>query len=130
MRTLGEDYNITRSRHALMPCARRRRYVVFEACHLSLVCAYWPRRGGIVGVVTWEMHDGGLAATHRLPDVGTSWEIEGTHDFDSDGDSDVLWRNDTGQVVVWGMQDGDLFRTESFGIVANVWQVVGTGEFS
>jgi len=35
MRTFGEDYNVTRLRHALVPCARRRRDVVFEACHLD-----------------------------------------------------------------------------------------------
>jgi hypothetical protein len=35
MRQFGEDFNITRLRHALVPCARKHRDVVFEACHLD-----------------------------------------------------------------------------------------------
>jgi hypothetical protein len=31
----GEDYNVTRLRHELVPCARRPRDAVFETCHLD-----------------------------------------------------------------------------------------------
>jgi hypothetical protein len=35
LRQFGEDYNVTRLRHALVPCHRRGHDVVFEACHLD-----------------------------------------------------------------------------------------------
>jgi hypothetical protein len=35
IRHFGEDYNVTRLRHALVPCARKHRDAVFEACHLE-----------------------------------------------------------------------------------------------
>jgi hypothetical protein len=35
IRQFGEDYNITRLRHELVPCARKHRDAVFEACHLD-----------------------------------------------------------------------------------------------
>lgn len=35
MRQFGEDYNITRLRHALVPCQYRGRDAVFEPCHLD-----------------------------------------------------------------------------------------------
>jgi len=38
------------------------------------------------------------------PDPG--WKIKGTGDFDGDGDTDILWQNDTShRVVIWIMRD-------------------------
>lgn len=33
--------------------------------------------------------------------VGTDWHIVGTGDFNGDGRSDILWRNDNGQLTEW-----------------------------
>jgi hypothetical protein len=61
--------------------------------------------------------------------VPTNWQIAGTWDFDSDNDSDIVWRHDDGTVVTWTMEDGNLFDTESFGVIGNEWQIRGTGQF-
>src|SRR6185437_3398046 len=39
--------------------------------------------------------------------TGTSWHVIGTGDFNGDGQSDILWRNDNGTIREWlGQTDG------------------------
>jgi hypothetical protein len=70
-----------------------------------------------------------LLATHTLPQVSTNFQIAETGDFDGDGDSDILWRDQDGAVVTWDMQAGALAGTTDHGVVATAWQIRGTGEF-
>ena len=59
---------------------------------------------------------------------GSSWQVIGTGDFNSDGHSDILWQNTNGQVAIWEM-NGD--HIDGGGVVsANPgpsWHVIGTG---
>jgi hypothetical protein len=73
-------------------------------------------------------------------DVGslTSWGISATvniivkpDDFNGQGSSDILWRNDSGQVYFW-----EMYRSEIIGeggavhaLVPNDWHIQGTGDF-
>jgi hypothetical protein len=75
------------------------------------------------------MADGELAAVHHLPDVSAAWLLAGTHDLDRDGDDDLLWRHNNGQVVTWDMEGGGLLRTHNFGVVSTEWQIRATGDF-
>jgi len=75
------------------------------------------------------MESAALVTNHNLAQVTTNFQIAGTEDFDSDGDSDILWRQADGTVVTWEMEDGAIERTPNFGIVVNSWQIAGTGEF-
>jgi hypothetical protein len=53
----------------------------------------------------------------------------GAHDFNGDGNSDILWRNDSGAVATWDMND----RSSGGLVIANVsndWHVAGTGDFN
>jgi len=62
-----------------------------------------------------------------------SWHMAGTGDFNGDGRSDVLWRNDNGAISNW-------LSTASGGWTDNYanggtsaptsWQIVGTGDFN
>jgi sarcosine oxidase delta subunit len=61
--------------------------------------------------------------------VATTWHVAGVHDFDADGDADILWRNDDGRVVTWEMEDAAFVRNHSFGSVSQTWQISGTGAF-
>jgi len=52
------------------------------------------------------------------------------HDFNDDGRSDILWRNDAGVVATWDMNDGTLVKANSFGQVPANWTIAGTGDFN
>jgi hypothetical protein len=75
------------------------------------------------------MEGGAFVVNHNLPIVPTNFAIAGTEDFDSDGDSDILWRNTDGLTVTWEMEGGNLLQTHNFGVVAPGLQIRGTGEF-
>jgi hypothetical protein len=70
-----------------------------------------------------------LVVNHNIESGGNSWRIHGVHDFDSDGDSDILWRNDNGTVLTWEMNGFGFVRTHNFGVVSNAWQIRGVGDF-
>jgi hypothetical protein len=62
--------------------------------------------------------------------VGNDWHIVGTGDFNGDGRSDILWRNDSGALADW-------LATPNGGFVANFgvnvpldWKVAGTGDYN
>src|SRR5262249_56998427 len=42
----------------------------------------------------------GAVAHDAVPNI---WQVQGIGDFDGDGKSDILWRNDSGQVYIWEM---------------------------
>ena len=75
------------------------------------------------------MEDNAYVVNHNQPDGPTTGEIAGTHDFDSDGDADILWRQDDGQVITWEIEDLNFIVEQNFGAVSNGWQIRGTGEF-
>jgi FG-GAP-like repeat len=53
-----------------------------------------------------------------------------THDFDDDGNSDVLWRQTGGKLVIWKMngEQSPKFLNTSLS-ATTAWQVQGTGDF-
>jgi hypothetical protein len=57
----------------------------------------------------------------------TNWEIVGTADFNSDGKTDILWRNkSTGQNIVWLMNGAAFSSYSLIDTVADTnWEIVG-----
>jgi len=54
---------------------------------------------------------------------------QGARDFNGDGNSDILWRNDSGAVATWNMND----RSSSGLVIASVsndWHIAGAGDFN
>jgi hypothetical protein len=57
--------------------------------------------------------DGGrvdsLSSVGRL---GNDWHFASIHDFNEDGKSDILWKNDDGSFVLWEMDGSHLISAE------------------
>src|SRR6266545_3554224 len=93
------------------------------------------RQDGSGQVYVWEMNGQQVQAegTVAHAPVTNDWHVQGTGDFNGDGDSDVLWRQDgSGQIYVWEM-NGQQVQTE--GAVAHAplttdWHVQGVGDFN
>jgi FG-GAP-like repeat len=59
------------------------------------------------------------------------WHIQGVSDFNGDFNSDILWRQDTGQVFIWEMNGLQIKEEGSppHALVTNDWHIEGTGDF-
>ena len=60
------------------------------------------------------------AAVTRMP----------VNDFNGDGNSDLVWRNDAGTVAIWNMNDSAVLHGNSLGAVPANWKIAGTGDFN
>jgi serralysin len=57
--------------------------------------------------------------------VSNDWHIAGTRDFNGDGKSDILWRNDSGTVATWDMNDNQILSSHTFSTISNDWHLIG-----
>src|SRR5262249_43690170 len=53
-----------------------------------------------------------------------------THDLNSDGKSDIAWRDTSGNAAVWLMNGAQLLQSTGIGAVPNVWSIVGQRDFN
>jgi hypothetical protein len=63
----------------------------------------------------------------------SDWHVVGTGDFNGDGLTDVLWRNEGGMVREWLGQSNGAFtgNVANFSVtVPTDWKIVGTGDFN
>jgi hypothetical protein len=72
--------------------------------------------------------DGGFTNNDAvaLTTVATSWHVADTGDYNGDGRSDILWRNDNGSLTTWlGRADGGFINNDAnaFATVTTNWQV-------
>jgi hypothetical protein len=61
-------------------------------------------------VFLWTMNGTGLAGARHLDPITEDWQVQGLGDFNGDGKTDILWRNqgpggDAGNLYIW-MMDG------------------------
>jgi len=65
------------------------------------------RNLGTSAVEIWEVNASGqVVASGGGQAPGNSWIIQGVGDFTGGGASDILWRNNNGQLVIWVMNGG------------------------
>ena len=53
-----------------------------------------------------------------------------THDFNADNNSDVLWRDSSGNVGMWLMNGTSVLQATTLGNVPNNWSIVGQRDFT
>jgi len=94
----------------------------------------WRNDNGLIG--DWLSTSTGSFTDNSatfLSAVPTSWHVADTGDFNGDGRSDILWRNDNGLVGDWlGTVNGGFTDNSgaSLNAVPTSWHVVGTGDFN
>jgi VCBS repeat-containing protein len=89
-------------------------------------------------VFTYTVSDGqGGSATATLTVTidpsgpgGNSANLLAANDFNGDGNSDMLWRHNSGLVGTWDMKNGQVMGTNAFASAPNDWHVQGTGDFN
>ncbi len=84
-------------------------------------------------VVLWQMDGTNVLSKNYLnptSKVDSSWKISGLGDFNADSKSDILWRNDDGDVDMWLMDGPNIRTSSSLGSVDNSWKIAGTSDFS
>jgi probable HAF family extracellular repeat protein len=89
----------------------------------------WQNSNG--DVVRWFMNGGTISSTADFGVIPPSWSIQGTADFNGDGNADILWRNTTtGDVVIWFMNGEAISASAYLGTIPSSWMIQGTGNFN
>ena len=60
---------------------------------------------------------------------GPTWQVKGTGDFFSDGNTDLVMQNTDGSVVLWDMSGSHIVNAGNVGNPGPTWHVKGTGGF-
>jgi len=79
-------------------------------------------------VAIWFMNaSGGIQSTASVGAVPTAsgWNIAQTGDYNSDGYSDILWIDGSGDMAVWFMNSATVSSSAGYGSVGTTWQVQG-----
>jgi hypothetical protein len=65
-----------------------------------------------------------VIGTASLGVVGSPWHVGDTGDFNGDGKSDIVWRNDNGATSVWELDGGHVIGVTSLGTVGTDWHLL------
>jgi hypothetical protein len=78
-----------------------------------------------------------VGGPHDNSGIGAAWVFvrsaktprNNTHDFDSDGCSDIAWRDTAGNTAVWLMNSTQVVLSTGIGAVPISWSIVGQRDF-
>jgi hypothetical protein len=59
--------------------------------------------------------------------IPPNWSVADTGDFNGDGISDIVWRDNTGNVSVWLMNGSSVASAGGLGNVPTSWSIAQTG---
>jgi FG-GAP-like repeat len=99
---------------------------------LSSFAAYKPL---VFDTSNWSVDQNDGVYTATVPNT-TAFTIGSTpsnpgirNDFNGDGKSDILWRNDNGVIASWQMDGTAAPAPVHFGVASADWKIAGTGDF-
>jgi hypothetical protein len=69
------------------------------------------------------MNGATIASAAGLANVPTTWSIALVGDYNGDGMSDLLWRDNLGNTAIWFMNGTTVASTGSFGNIPTSWTV-------
>ncbi|WP_428538646.1 beta strand repeat-containing protein [Rhodopila sp.] len=84
-------------------------------------------------VAIWEMNGteitkaGDVGVNGAAVDPGSNWHIVGTGDFNNDGKTDIVFRDDTGAVVTWEMNGTEIVSASQLANPGTSWNSAGNG---
>ncbi len=99
----------------------------------------WRSSNG--ALIDWSMSGSAISGSGCVTYQGNqiapdaSWSIASTSDFDGNGSTDVLWRQNSGALALWSMNGSTV--TSSHAVISQgnavapdaSWSVAGTGDF-
>lgn len=82
-------------------------------------------------LILWTMNGGTILNSKVIhPGGNTAWTVEGVGDFDGDGDSDILWRNN-GWILLWLLENGTIVSSTSLHTnVAAAWVIAAVADWN
>ena len=101
----------------------------------------WRNENGTL--VDWSLNGSEITSSQVVtfqrnaatPDA--SWNVAGIGDFNGDGKSDLLWRNDNGSLVDWSMNGSQVTASQQVTLLGgspatpdSSWNVAGIGDFN
>jgi hypothetical protein len=69
------------------------------------------------------MNGAAASSAGGLGNIGSTWSIVQTGDYNADGMSDLLWRDMSGNTAIWFMNGVAVSSTGVVGNISTVWTV-------
>jgi len=92
---------------------------------------YW--RDNVGDLAIWQVSGSQVVASTGLGNVPSNWMIAGLADFDGNGLTDILWRdNNSGTVAIWFMElsGANIGWTVNLGAIPSAWNIAQTGDYN
>jgi hypothetical protein len=91
----------------------------------------WPGRCGsgpaLITDYTGTPTDYGIGLKSHLAALSS---MHDTHDFSGDGNSDILWRDTSGNTAAWIMNGGQILQAGNYGQIPTTWSIIGQRDFN
>ena len=81
-------------------------------------------------VAIWVMNGGQVAQSVDLGPVSLNWTVAGIGDFDSNGSTDLLWRDTAGDVAIWLMNGTTIASSTVLNNLPLSWTIGQTGDYN